>query len=62
LGPAYPLAQSIRQSVWAYGSYHPGVCQFVFADGSVHTISGGVDPTILGYLADVADGNVIPNY
>lgn len=62
LGPAYPLAQSIKQMAWLYGSYHPGVCQFVFADGSVHTLATSLDPVILGYLADVNDGNVVPGY
>jgi prepilin-type N-terminal cleavage/methylation domain-containing protein/prepilin-type processing-associated H-X9-DG protein len=62
LGPAYPLAVSIRDSGWKFGSYHPGLCQFVFADGSVHPLSTSLDPVILGYLASVNDGNAIPNY
>ncbi len=62
LGPAYPLSQSIRENAWKYGSYHPGICQFLFADGSVHQLSTSLDPVILGYLADIADGNVVPNY
>lgn len=62
LGPSYPLAQSINDTSWLYGSYHPGICQFVYADGSVHAISTSLDPVILGYLAGVDDGNPIPNF
>ena len=62
LGPSFPLAQSIYQSVSAFGSYHPGIVQFVYADGSVHAIPAGTDPVILGYLACVDDGNVVPNF
>jgi prepilin-type N-terminal cleavage/methylation domain-containing protein/prepilin-type processing-associated H-X9-DG protein len=42
-----------------FGSYHAGVCQFVFCDGSVQAIRNTIDGTTLGYLADRADGNVI---
>lgn len=45
-----------------FGSYHPNICQFAFADGSVHSISISIDVTTSGYLADMADGNVIPNF
>jgi prepilin-type N-terminal cleavage/methylation domain-containing protein len=62
LGPAYPLAYSIRDNSWKFGSYHPRVCQFVYADGSVHIIPTTVDPVILGYLASVNDGNPIPDF
>jgi len=62
LGLAYPLAQSIQETSWKFGSYHPGICQFVFADGSVHRLSTFLDPQILEYLSNVADGNVIPAF
>ena len=39
-----------------FGSYHPGVCQFVFGDGSVKPIRVNIDGTNLGLLADIADG------
>ena len=45
-----------------FGSYHPGVCQFVFCDGSVHALAVSLDSKILGYLANRSDGNPIPNY
>jgi prepilin-type N-terminal cleavage/methylation domain-containing protein/prepilin-type processing-associated H-X9-DG protein len=45
-----------------FGSYHPGLCQFVFCDGSVHALAVSLDSRILGLLANRADGVPIPNY
>jgi prepilin-type processing-associated H-X9-DG protein len=42
-----------------FGSWHTGVCQFVFCDGSVHALSTSIDPANLTRLADRADGQVI---
>ena len=36
---------------------YPGICQFVFVDGSVHTVSTSVDEISLGYFANRKDGN-----
>ncbi len=56
-GPSYPLARSPSQtSVSNFGSYHPGVCQFVMADGSVRAVRVSINTTTLGYLADIDDG------
>jgi prepilin-type N-terminal cleavage/methylation domain-containing protein/prepilin-type processing-associated H-X9-DG protein len=41
-----------------FGSYHSGVCNFVFADGSVHAIGVTIDGTNLGRLANRHDGEV----
>jgi prepilin-type processing-associated H-X9-DG protein len=62
-GPANPLAFS-NTTVYNYqfGSYHPGVVQFVFGDGSVHAIKTSIPGTTLGLLANRHDGLVIPNY
>jgi prepilin-type N-terminal cleavage/methylation domain-containing protein/prepilin-type processing-associated H-X9-DG protein len=44
-----------------FGSWHSGgTCNFVFADGSVHSLSTSVDLTILGCLANIRDGQPIP--
>jgi prepilin-type N-terminal cleavage/methylation domain-containing protein len=56
----FPLASSINDDAWKFGSYHPGLCQFVYGDGSVHAIRNGVSLTILDHLANRADGNTIP--
>jgi len=42
-----------------FGSYHPGVCQFVFCDGAVKAISVSIDATTLGLLAQRDDGQPI---
>jgi prepilin-type N-terminal cleavage/methylation domain-containing protein len=46
----------------SFGSYHTGVCQFVFGDGSVKALSVGLAGNVLGALAGRADGLVIPNF
>jgi prepilin-type processing-associated H-X9-DG protein len=61
-GPQYPLAKSPFDTGWLFGSYHPGICQFCFADGSVRNLPNYISPYTLGLLCDKADGQVIPNY
>ena len=46
-----------------FGSAHAGgVCQFVFVDGSVHVLSPDTDGWTLAYLANIADGQVVPDF
>jgi prepilin-type N-terminal cleavage/methylation domain-containing protein/prepilin-type processing-associated H-X9-DG protein len=65
-----PLAQfntdvipstGVIDGIWArkFGSYHPGVCQFVFCDGSVRAIRNNIDSENLRRLAVRNDGEVI---
>jgi hypothetical protein len=67
-GPAFPLAQSPNDQTpegavgYGFGSYHPGICPFVFCDGSVRSLVNSIDPNVLGLLACRDDGQVIPNY
>jgi len=42
-----------------FGSYHPGVCQFVFCDGSVKAVRTSIDPVNLRRLAVRNDGEVV---
>ena len=42
----------------AFASFHSGVINFAFADGSVHALSTNIDLINLGYLATVAGGEV----
>jgi prepilin-type N-terminal cleavage/methylation domain-containing protein len=44
--------------IFTYGSRHPGIVQFVMADGSVHSIPTTIDPKVLGSLSGVNDGDV----
>jgi prepilin-type N-terminal cleavage/methylation domain-containing protein/prepilin-type processing-associated H-X9-DG protein len=49
----------IRETFQRFGSSHPGVCQFVFCDGSVRTVSNNVNDTTLSRLAERSDGQVL---
>jgi prepilin-type N-terminal cleavage/methylation domain-containing protein/prepilin-type processing-associated H-X9-DG protein len=42
-----------------FGSSHPGVVNFVFADGSVHSIRYTINPTIFKYLGQKDDGQAV---
>ena len=46
--PTYPIVRSRDQS--GFGSDHPGICQFVFCDGSVHALSVETSTDVLGRL------------
>jgi prepilin-type N-terminal cleavage/methylation domain-containing protein/prepilin-type processing-associated H-X9-DG protein len=61
-GPSAPLAVSLRDMGWKFGSAHPSACNFVFVDGSVHTLYASMSPAILGLLTDIADGQTLPPY
>ena len=45
-----------------FGSYHPGLCQFVLADGHVTALNNSIDMNTLQALAVINDGQVVPNY
>lgn len=44
-----------------FGSWHQGVCQFLFADGHAIPLSSGLDMDVLQKLACRNDGKVIPD-
>ena len=66
-GPGFPLSlpsdnagsNRVEDMRPTFGSWHPGVCQFVMVDGSVHAFSVSIDPQFLGYLSDREDGHTI---
>ncbi len=59
-GPNFALARDPSEPVnMNFGSWHPGVCQFVFGDGSVQSLSVSINTVILGHLAVRDDGNPI---
>ena len=45
-----------------FGSYHPGICQFVLGDGSVRSIGVNIAPEILRLLVVRNDGKPIPDF
>jgi hypothetical protein len=45
--------------VRGFGSFHPGIAQFLIGDGSVRAFSITVPLTIMAPLADVNDGKVV---
>jgi prepilin-type N-terminal cleavage/methylation domain-containing protein/prepilin-type processing-associated H-X9-DG protein len=66
-GPDYPIASgpndvSFVQYPRAFGSYHPGVCQFLFVDGHVQALATTTSTSTLQLLARIDDGSVIPEY
>ena len=59
-GPGFGLARDPDERVAGnFGGPHPGVCQFVLADGSVHAVAVQIDEVTLGYLANRSDGEVV---
>jgi prepilin-type N-terminal cleavage/methylation domain-containing protein len=56
-GPNFPLAIGMTDAYnTQFGSWHTGVVQFVFCDGSVHSLSTSISATTLGFLANRMDG------
>jgi prepilin-type processing-associated H-X9-DG protein len=51
-----PLQDSGEPVVERFGSAHPAGAQFVFCDGSVHTISYGIDKEVHRRLGNRRDG------
>ena len=47
----------VRQ--YAFGSAHPGVCNFLIGDGGVRAISATTHADVLVYLSAVNDGNTV---
>jgi prepilin-type N-terminal cleavage/methylation domain-containing protein/prepilin-type processing-associated H-X9-DG protein len=45
-----------------FGGPHPGVLNTVFADGSVHALSYGIEQKVFKNLGDKADGQYVPDF
>ncbi|MGO9110358.1 MAG: DUF1559 domain-containing protein [Thermoguttaceae bacterium] len=59
---AQPLFMSNGQSLdycYCFGSAHPAVCNFVFADDSVHAVSYDIDANTFNCLGNREDGQMI---
>jgi prepilin-type N-terminal cleavage/methylation domain-containing protein/prepilin-type processing-associated H-X9-DG protein len=61
--PSFSLGQSPDDldGPWhcRFGSYHSGICQFVFADGHVGSLNNQIDLTTLQRLAVINDGQTV---
>jgi prepilin-type N-terminal cleavage/methylation domain-containing protein len=57
-GVGAPIARGPTGS-GQFGSWHPGYCQFVFGDGTVRALPVSIDLTMLGYLANRRDAQVV---
>jgi len=58
-GPGVPIlgkADTSPTQVFGFGSWHPGTCNFVFADGSTKAIENGIDTVTLGQMCNRHDG------
>jgi hypothetical protein len=47
------------QSWGNFGSHHPEICLFAFADGSVRGLPKSIDEVVLGYLANRKDDQTV---
>ncbi|TWU27883.1 DUF1559 family PulG-like putative transporter [Bythopirellula polymerisocia] len=45
-----------------FGSWHPGICQFVFGDGSVRSVNVDIDLYMLGQICNKSDGKIVDLY
>lgn len=45
-----------------FGSYHPGICQFLLGDGSVRVVNNEIEMTVLGRLNVRDDAQLIKDY
>ena len=62
-GSNHPLAISPYDAEnGQFGSWHSGVCNFVFCDGHTTSLTNSIPGTTLGFLATRGGGEVIPAY
>jgi prepilin-type processing-associated H-X9-DG protein len=58
-GPTAPISSNPRgegSDLVRWGSWHGGLCQFAFGDGSVRAVSNQIDTETLGRLCNRTDG------
>jgi prepilin-type N-terminal cleavage/methylation domain-containing protein len=59
LGTGAPIARDPKASGAQFGSWHPGICQFAFGDGSVRALPVNTDVTTLDRIAHRDDGEPV---
>jgi competence protein ComGC len=58
----FPLARSLRDRAPLFGSYHPGIVQFVLCDGHVRALPVHIDLETLSRLSHRYDGGVVDDF
>ena len=59
-GPGFALGRGPEEAHNEnFGSWHPGICNFLMGDGRVISLATETDPVVLGQLANRHDGEVI---
>jgi prepilin-type N-terminal cleavage/methylation domain-containing protein len=64
VGVGIPLASGPRDPIasrFSFGSWHPGVCQFALADGSIRPVATLTSSSVLAALAHRSDGSGMEN-
>ena len=62
-GTGFPLAIGPTDTfAGQFGSWHPGVVQFAFGDGSIRAVKVSTPGTTLALLAARSDGQPIPDF
>jgi len=66
-GLGVPLSTGPHDNVngmglFAFGSWHPGLCQFVFVDGHVAAIKTSISSEVLSRLCNRNDGKALPDF
>jgi prepilin-type processing-associated H-X9-DG protein len=54
-----PDDEVFGMGLYAFGSWHPGVCHFAFADGRVSAVSSHLSTAVLARLCHRSDGEVV---
>ncbi len=59
-GPGVPILSSSEEPgfLFGFGSWHPGVCNFVFGDSNTRSVRNSVDTILLGNLCHRNDGQI----
>lgn len=60
-GPESPIASPTDKLIEnsQFGSWHPGVCQFIFGDGSIQSVNNDLDLLVLQRLNNIRDGEIV---
>jgi prepilin-type N-terminal cleavage/methylation domain-containing protein len=61
-GQGHAMALTMTEQTYVFGSYHPAMVQFVFADGGVRGLPKTLSSDIFNMLATRSGGEVIPEY